>query len=78
MSNSGKIEVRAFWDEEAGVWVAESDQLAGLVAEAETVELLATKLETLISELLELNGPSLNDVQGASLTTVQDLPLHAA
>ncbi|ADI13564.1 DUF1902 domain-containing protein [Truepera radiovictrix] len=53
------IEVHAFWDEEAGVWVAESDHVPGLVTEAETVEQLAAKLEHLIPELLELNAPEL-------------------
>ena len=50
------FEVRAQWDEEAGVWVAESEDVPGLVAEADSPNLLALKLRTLIPELLELNG----------------------
>lgn len=76
MSESGKIEVRAFWDEEAGVYVAESEQVPGLVTEAETVELLAAKLETLIPELLELNAPGRSDPRPVSLTA--ERTLHAA
>ena len=68
MSEGGKIEVRAFWDEEAGVWVAESDQLAGLVTEAETFEGLTAKLQALIPELLELNAPGRTDTPTISLT----------
>ncbi len=49
-------EVLARWDSEAGVWVAESDDVPGLVAEADSPNLLAQKLKTLIPELLELNG----------------------
>ena len=49
-------EVLARWDTEAGVWVAESDDVPGLVAEADSPNLLAQKLKTLIPELLELNG----------------------
>ena len=49
-------EVLAQWDSEAGVWVAESEDVPGLVAEAESPNLLAQKLKTLIPELLELNG----------------------
>jgi predicted RNase H-like HicB family nuclease len=49
-------EVLAQWDSEAGVWVAESEDVPGLVAEAESPNLLAQKLRTLIPELLELNG----------------------
>ncbi len=49
-------EVRAQWDGEAGVWVAESDDVPGLVAEADSPSVLIQKLRTLIPELLELNG----------------------
>ncbi len=48
--------VRADWDDEAGVWVADSDEIPGLVTEAETVEALFAKLKQMIPELLELNG----------------------
>lgn len=50
------LKVQAFWDDEAGVFVAESDDVPGLVAEAATVELLLEKLKVLIPELLEANG----------------------
>ena len=49
-------QVLAQWDSEAGVWVAESDDVPGLVAEAESPNLLREKLRVLIPELLELNG----------------------
>jgi predicted RNase H-like HicB family nuclease len=49
--------IRAFWDEEAGVWVAESDDVPGLVAEAPTPRELEARLKVLIPELLELNAP---------------------
>ena len=51
-----RIEVKAEWDAEAKVWVATSDDLPGLVTEAETVEALQRKLATMIPELLEANG----------------------
>jgi predicted RNase H-like HicB family nuclease len=50
------IVLNALWDPEARVWVAESDDVPGLVAEAESIEALAAKLEVLIPELLEANG----------------------
>jgi predicted RNase H-like HicB family nuclease len=53
---SGVYEILAQWDSEAGVWVAESDDVPGLVAEADSPNVLAKKLRTLIPELLELNG----------------------
>ena len=48
-------EVQARWDSEAGVWVAESDDVSGLVAEAESPNILREKLRVLIPELLDLN-----------------------
>jgi len=48
--------VQARWDPEAGVWVAESEDVPGLVAEAESPNAPAHKLRILIPELLELNG----------------------
>ena len=52
----GVYEILAQWDSEAGVWVAESEDVPGLVAEADSPNVLAQKLRTLIPELLELNG----------------------
>ncbi len=48
--------VRATWDSEANVWVADSDDVPGLVTEAATPQALAAKLRVLVPELLELNG----------------------
>lgn len=50
------VRVEAEWDPEAAVWVAESDDVPGLVAEAETVEALTEKLRVLIPELIALNN----------------------
>lgn len=46
------IEVRALWDEEAGVWSAEGENLPGLVTEADSYQLLMQKLKIMVSELL--------------------------
>ena len=51
-----KYLVRAEWDSEALVWVASSDNVPGLVTEADTIEALETKLQTMVPELLEANG----------------------
>ena len=48
--------IQARWDSEGGVWVAESEDVPGLVAEAESPNALAKKLRILIPELLELKG----------------------
>lgn len=53
--------VHAEWDAEAGVWVAESNDVPGLATEAATVEALVAKLETMIPELLAANGTACRD-----------------
>lgn len=50
------IIVRADWDEEAGVWVATTNDIDGLAVEAETLEKLADKVCAAIVDLVELNG----------------------
>ncbi|MCX5809873.1 MAG: DUF1902 domain-containing protein [Proteobacteria bacterium] len=50
------IKVEAFWDEEAKVWVASSDDVPGLITEAVTMELLIQKIRILIPELLQANN----------------------
>jgi predicted RNase H-like HicB family nuclease len=49
------LEVTATWDREANVWVAESEQIPGLVTEAATRAELLTKLSEIIPALLEEN-----------------------
>ncbi|WHZ09931.1 MAG: hypothetical protein OJF60_000370 [Burkholderiaceae bacterium] len=48
--------IHAEWDEEAGVWVATSDDVPGLATEADTLEALSAKLESMVPELLDANG----------------------
>lgn len=48
--------VKALWDDEAKVWVATSDDVPGLVTEAESCDALVEKLQRMIPELLEANG----------------------
>lgn len=54
--------IHAEWDREAEVWVAASNDVPGLVAEAETLEMLSTKLNRIIPELLNANGVVPQDV----------------
>ena len=53
------LKVQALWDGEAGVWVAESDDVPGLATEAATLEELLAKLAVMGPELLEENGVAL-------------------
>jgi predicted RNase H-like HicB family nuclease len=56
--------IQAFWDSEAEVWVATSEEVLGLATEADTLEDLNDKLRTMIPELLILNGLIEEDYQG--------------
>lgn len=47
--------IRAEWDADALVWVATSDDVPGLVTEADTLEALDSKLQVMVPELLEAN-----------------------
>lgn len=61
------IIVRATWDDEAGVYVATSNDVDGLAAEAPTLEELRVKVLDIIPDLLELNGVD---------TDLRELPVH--
>jgi predicted RNase H-like HicB family nuclease len=52
------IIVHADWDPEAAVWVATTNDLRGLVTEADTIEALRAKLPGMILDLLEENAVS--------------------
>jgi hypothetical protein len=61
MQNRFNVEVT--WDAEAAVWVADSDEIPGLAAEAPDDKSLWEKLEILIPELLTLNEVRLKPSQ---------------
>jgi predicted RNase H-like HicB family nuclease len=52
------IVVHADWDPEAAVWVATTNDLRGLVTEADTIEALRAKLPAMILDLLDEYGVS--------------------
>lgn len=69
-----KIIVRAIWDAEAKVWVAESENVPGLATEADTIEALTAKLRNIIPELLILNNVIAKNYSGSinfELSTVR-------
>lgn len=63
--------VQAIWDSEAHVWSAYSDDVPCLITYSDTLKALSTKLETMVPELLELNGRlSSEDLSGNTASTV--------
>jgi len=55
---SRPIIIHADWDPDAAVWVATTQDLRGLVTEADSIEALRAKLPGMILDLLEENGIS--------------------
>lgn len=55
--------VRAFWDINAKVWVASSENFIGIATEAESLDKLISKLNVMVPEILEANGyiPKIHD-----------------
>ncbi|MFP9136835.1 DUF1902 domain-containing protein [Devosia sp. XGJD_8] len=56
-----KLLVIAQWDDEAGVWVATSDDIPGLVTEATSLDELLTRVLAVAPELLEDNAHLVED-----------------
>lgn len=48
--------IRLTWDTEARVWIAESDDVPGLVLESGSFDALIEHVRFTVPELLELNG----------------------
>jgi len=74
------VTVEAFWDDDAGVWCASSEDIYGLAIDDETTAELAARLPLIVSELLELNHPG-EDPQAHEIKIVfrgeRLLPHHA-
>lgn len=65
-----KITVRAFWDDEAKVWVAVADGNFGLVTEAKTIEELSRKLPAMASDLMDGDYTEQVDIELLTTTTL--------
>jgi Domain of unknown function (DUF1902) len=61
------IIVKAEWDPEASVWVAQSDDVPGLAAESPTLEKLRPKVLAMISDLIAENKMSVQ---------LAEIPVH--
>jgi hypothetical protein len=53
---SRSITINARWDAEANVWIATSDDVAGLVVEADTWPAMIEEVRLVLPDLLELSG----------------------
>ncbi len=51
-----EYKINLMWDTEAGVWIATSEDVEGLVLESGSVDALIEKVRFAIPELLKLNN----------------------
>ena len=59
------IQINAWWDEEANVWLATSEDVTGLCVEAETWGRMIEEVRLVLPDLMPLNKQS---AEGLSLT----------
>jgi len=52
-----RVKIDAFWDDEAGVWCASSEDVHGLAIGDKTIDELVARLQIIVPELMELNHP---------------------
>ena len=55
---SRDITIQARWDGEASVWIATSDDVPGLVIEADTWPQMIEEVRLVLPDLMELSGQS--------------------
>lgn len=48
--------IHLIWDNDAGVWIAESDDIPGLVLESVSFDTLLERVRIAVPELLKLNN----------------------
>jgi Domain of unknown function (DUF1902) len=72
---SRSITVKARWDGEADVWIATSDDVHGLVVEADTWPAMIEEVRLILPDLLELQG---QPVERLSLTFIAEEHLDLA
>jgi hypothetical protein len=56
MRMSRDISIQARWDGEASVWIATSDDVPGLVVEADTWPRMIEEVRLILPDLMELTG----------------------
>ena len=52
--------IKCFWDSEAAVWIATSQDIPGLVLESGSIDTLIERVRFAVPELIKLNGVKLD------------------
>ena len=69
------LQIDAIWDDEAKVWLATSQDIAGLCVEAETWGRMIEEVKLILPDLMPLNGQS---SEGVALTFKAEAHLDLA
>jgi hypothetical protein len=72
---SRSITIKARWDSEASVWIATSDDVHGLVVEADTWPAMIEEVRLVLPDLLEVSG---EPAERLSLTFIAEEHLDLA
>jgi len=62
-NNMLEYNIDFFWDDEASVWIAESEDLPGLILESDSFDTLVENVKKAVPELLELSGKDHSQVR---------------
>ncbi|GHU61801.1 hypothetical protein FACS189418_2080 [Clostridia bacterium] len=69
--------VNLFWDSEALVWIATSDQISGLVLESGSLDVLIERVRYAAPELLQLKGLSCERIRlKYQIERLEEVSLH--
>ena len=71
-------DIRLHWDADAHVWWAESNDVPGLVAEAETLEVIMQDVVTVVPALLRLNAGEREETVTLNFLADRSEALHLA
>jgi hypothetical protein len=74
---SREISIQARWDDDAGVWIATSNDVPGLVIEAETWPAMIDEVKVTLPELVEVSGGG-NEPLSLTFKAEQHLDLAGA
>lgn len=73
-----EVEVNVLWDGDAGVFVATSQDVPGLVAEAASLDALLEELKVLVPEMIQENQSLIGRAFDGFLPFRLDVPVLAA
>ncbi len=64
--------IKFFWDDEAAVWIATSQDVPGLVLESGSFDALVERVRIAVPELVNMNGPRTDTLKLSYYTERED------